>query len=261
MFLYFPHMHPELSSFPPVDGGLFFDPGYSDESQGPSFRPEGLPIEPRTARKIIQDCMSFGEQFKDPHQIAYFGAQGIDDHYSGTSLSIQSELMDRLKHSTSDDEDDSAERSKAQFQLLLAWFYEQRLIELKGLESGVKSSWEKFGQSLGVDSEDDREQGAVNLGKTIANLNVPGTEDMALPWKPVLAALVPFLPDDAVLLVSSLDAVESWREDGLEFQAAADDSGLPEGLMVARAPAWKLLGSAEGGDKLYERQLAVAIIG
>lgn len=261
MLLFFPHLHPEFSSGELPEGGLFFDPGYTDESDGPFFRPGNLPIEPRTARKIVQDCMNFGEQFKDPHQLAYFGAQGIDDHYSETSFSIQSELIDRLKHSSKEEEDDSAERSKAQFQLLLAWFYEQRLIELQKIQGGVRESWDKFGQSLGVEAEDAREEKALNLDKTIANLNVPGMDDFVLPWKHVLAALVPFLPENAILAVYSPEAVEFWKESGVDFQASAGEAGLPQGFKLATVPARRLLGLAEGGDKRYDKVLTVAVTG
>ena len=105
MLLSFPYMHPELFSAELVPGMMFFDPGLQAEASENAFRPENLPLDPPTATALIRDCISFGEQFKDPSEMAYFGATTTEDFYEGSSLSIQSQLTQRFNEGQSGKEE------------------------------------------------------------------------------------------------------------------------------------------------------------
>lgn len=236
MLLSFPNLHPELWSAKPVEGLVFFDPGLSAEPFENGFRPEGLPLDSKTANALINDCINFGQQFKDPSEMAYFGAQTADDFYDGSSMSIQAQL----ERSFSDEQGSKEERelkearSKAQFVLLLAWFFEERMIELAGLEKGIRNGWKSMDQTLGVDDEDRLDERVVNLGTAESHTGGASDEQtIPLPWKRIIEALPGFIPEDTMLVCADSEIIAAWEELGIEFSEERD------GLMTATCPAWK----------------------
>lgn len=62
MLIYFPQMHEELVE-EKVEGALIFDPGIDRDETGdvPVYRPENLPVEPQTCRRMVDDFISYGE--------------------------------------------------------------------------------------------------------------------------------------------------------------------------------------------------------
>jgi hypothetical protein len=265
MLLSFPHMHPILFPAAPVPGLRFFDPGMTDAVSENGFRPEGLPLDPKTAASLIRDCISFGEQFKDPAEMAYFGAMTPDEFYDGTPSSIQAQLLQRFGDGEGAVEERAAKaaRAQAQFVLLLAWFFEEKMIELQGLEQGVRDSWKSMDATLGLDDEDRAEERMIALGQ--AHSHTGGVSDgqtVVLPWQRMIEALPVFLPGDTVLVCADQGVIASWLEDGTGFEPADPKLGLPQGARVATLPAWRLAGRRKASEAMpaAARDLCVAII-
>ncbi len=259
MLIYFPAMHVELLPVEPVEGALFFDPGLADQKPVKGyFRPEGLPVGAAQGQALIRDCMNFGRQFKDSSEMAFFGIHTPDEYFEESTSSIKGELMMRLKGETKAGE--RPDVANAQFTLMLAWHLEESLIEAKGLEKGVRASWEKFGETLGMEEGDDDDRGMA-LSKVMSSA-APGSDSAVFPWQRVMEALPAFLPSDAVLVTGAGDAYDVWQEYGIEFFSVPDELNLPAGAIMAEAPAWKLAGRKALPEKLpwAAKRVKVAVV-
>lgn len=264
MLLAFPHMHPELSDYDTPEL-QFFDPGMADEVGERMFRPEGLPMDKRTATALINDCIRFGEQFKDPSEMAYFGAMTSDEFYEGSSMSIQAQLSRQFDdgQGTKKEREQREAATRAQFILLLAWFFEEKSIELRTIEQGVKNSWKAMDETLGMDDED-RVDGRV-LDISHAASHTGGASDgqsVPLPWQRVIEALPAFIPEGTVLLCANSSVIEFWDDREIEFKPADDSLGLPAGAMTAKLPAWQLAGRRKVPAEfpLSAREVSVVIL-
>jgi len=265
MLLSFPCMHPELYRAVAVPGLRFFDPGLQAETNEKAFRPDNLPMDSQTATALIRDCISFGEQFKDPGEMAYFGAMTPDDFYEGSSMSIQAQLSRRFADNQgSREEREKMEAiSRAQFVLLLAWFFEERVLELQGLEKGVKERWESIDDTLGADDEDRVEGRVLDLGSLESHTGgVSDGSSIQLHWQRVIESLPAFIPEGTVLVCADEEIIAQWNEMEIPFSPADNDLGLPEGSMITAQPAWKLGGrrKAPKGLPLAVSEITVAII-
>jgi hypothetical protein len=265
MLLSFPYMHPECVPGALVPGLSFFDPGLAGEPGEHAFKPEGLPLDAKTATALIRDSISFGEQFKDPGEMAFFGVMTPDDFYEGSPSSIKAQLMQRLSEGQGGGADRVAveARARAQFTLLLAWAFEERMLEVLNLEQGVRDSWKSMDTTLGLDDEDRTEERVLTLGN--AQSHTGGASDgqhIALPWERIIEALPTFLPRDAVLVCAVPEIIATWQDIGIAFGPADAALGLPEGSRMATAPAWRLAGRRKMPDTLPDsaRDLSVAII-
>jgi hypothetical protein len=265
MLLSFPHMHPELNPARSLPGLRYFDPGMTPDPAEDVYRPDGLPLDPKTAASLIRDCVTFGEQFKDPGEMAYFGAMTPDDFYDGTPSSIQAQLTQRFAQTQgSKDEREMGEaRSKAQFILLLAWFFEEKMLEVRGLEQGVKDSWKSMDTTIGLDDEDRMEERTLDLGNAQSHTGgVSGGQGVQLPWERIIEALPLFIPEDTVLVCSDPEIIAAWDDREVPFSPADPKLGLPEGARVATMPAWRFAGRRKPPQSLPAAggQLSVAII-
>lgn len=262
MLLSFPHMHPELFSTK-LDGVRFFDPGMAEEGGEVYFKPEGLPMDKKIATALINDCINFGEQFKDPSEMAYFGAVTADDFYEGSSMSIQAQLTRQFEDSQGGKEERELKEaaSRAQFILLLAWFFEEKMIELASIEDGVKQSWKSIDKTLGVEDEDKLDERVLDLGNRESHTGgVSDEQNVQLPWQRIIEALPGFVTDDTVLVCTDPEILTVWDDVGIEFLPAGE--GLPEGAEVASLPAWKFAGRRKEPKNLpfALRNVTVAVI-
>lgn len=244
MLIAFPSMHPELSDCE-LPGLRFLDSGMGDEGAENLYRPDGLPMDRKTANALINDCISFGEQFKDPAEMAYFGARTAEEFYEGSSMSIQAQLAQRFDdgQGTKQERERREAAARAQFVLILAWFFEERMIELQSIEQGVKNSWKSMDETLGVE-DGDRVDGRV-LDLSYASSHTGGASDgqtVRFPWQRVVEALPAFVPHDAVLVCSDPAVIEFWEELEIPFDPADDSLELPSGARVAVLPAWRFAG-------------------
>jgi len=259
MLLSFPNLHPELWAARPLDGLRFFDPGLTEKAVEGGYRPGDLPLDAKAATALINDCINFGEQFKDPSEMAYFGAHTADDFYEGSPNSIRAQLERQFADGQGGKEERERQeaRSKAQFILLLAWFLEERLMELDNLEKGVRNSWKAMDRTIGVDDDDRLDERVVGLGSAQSHTGgVSDGQSIPLPWKRVIEALPAFIPEDSVLVCADNDIIEAWEEQGIEFVNGK------HGLMTATLPAWKFAcrRSAPGDMPPALREVTVAII-
>lgn len=259
MLIHFPAMHAELASTGDVDEAAFFDPGLAADD-GERFRPDNLPLDGRTARALVRDSVSFGEQFKNPSEMAFFGAHTPEDYFSESESTIKSQLLVGIgalpPRGGSVDED--APLRRAQFILLLAWATEERLVETSELERGVMDSWQRMSGELGIEEDDER---TGELGRILSNTAPSSTSDQRLAWQRVMEGMAAFVPEDAVLVCSDPEIIETWREAGLKF-TPADTDELPGEAEVVTAPAWKLAGRSRAPEELpfTERGITVACI-
>lgn len=259
MFVYFPALHPALAPAGLPPGTLLLDPGYEDRPAASGvLRPEGLPLDPATARALVQESVRYGEQFRSPGDLAAVSLQEAmkDDSESGPSLAA--ELSRRIAGSAGPDPGRQT-AAQAQMVLLLAWFYEERLLELAGLEQGLHATWRRFGESLGLSGEDgehEERELVQGLGSPGSTAGIPG-----LPWALILETLARFLPEDAAVLTAAGEPVEAWRERGLPL-IPAGGKGLPAGSLAVTAPVWKLSGrrrAPEGRPELLRELRAVVL--
>lgn len=245
MLLSFPYMHPELFPAGLAEKVRFFDPGMAEDSSDEMFRPEGLPMDKKIAKALINDCINFGEQFKDPSEMAYFGAVTADDFYEGSSMSIRAQLTRQFDdgQGTKLEREKKETASRAQFILLLAWTFEERMIELQSIEKGVKDSWKSMDKTLGVDEEDRLDERVLDLGNRESHTGgVSDEQTIPLPWKRIIEALPAFVPQETVLLCTDQEIIASWDDMEIEFVPADGGAGLPEGAQTATLPAWKFAG-------------------
>lgn len=264
MLLSFPYMHADLVG-EDVPGMSFFDPGMSDEPMDNGFRPEDLPLDPKSSRALINDCINFGEQFKDPSEMAYFGAQTADDFYEGSSMSIQAQLSRSFDDGkgTKQERDERDVQSRAQFVLLLGYFFEERMIELAGLEKGIKDSWKTMDTTIGVDDEDRLDQQVVHHGVVQSHTaGVSDEQQIPLPWKRIVESLPVFIPENAILVCSDQEIITAWKDMEIEFVKADAGLGLPYGAHIATLPAWKFSGrrSAPSDMPSALKEVSVAIL-
>ena len=245
MLLAFPYMHSYLFPENLVPGIRFFDPGMQGEPDESTFRPEELPLDPKTATALINDSIRFGEQFKDPGEMAYFGAVTSDDFYEGSSMSIQAQLTRQFDDGKGEKQEREHRENlcRAQFILLLAWFFEEKMLELQGLEKNVKNAWQSMDQGLGVDDEDRLESRVVDLSSAQSHTGGASDEqEVQLPWQRIIEALPAFLDKDAVLVCVDQEIYSFWDDLDIPFAPADAGLGLPEGAQVATQPAWRFAG-------------------
>ncbi|TIH18558.1 hypothetical protein D0S45_04900 [Marinifilum sp. JC120] len=239
MLIYFPQMHEELVE-EKVEGALIFDPGIDREQAGevPAFRPEDLPVEPGTCKRMVDDFISYGESLGDMFKFIANPQSNDKDQFGERTSAIHTELASRIAPDVEDKSDEEA-RIQNQVVLALCYAYEEKHIELGSLEQNLNEKWAGFGESLGldVDSEDDRK--AMALGGLMANLPGMGGGDLQLPWQKVLEGFALLLPENSVLVTGDVDAVSLWRDRDIEFYEK--EGLLAEKALVLREKAWKLL--------------------
>lgn len=124
--------------------------------------------------------------------------------------------------------------------LLLVWWREEKLLELAGLEQRFLAAESALNAALAEDEEPApaRDESAA------------GPEDSGIPWRVVLDAAAPFLPENAAFFSADASVARDLRDSGalraLPEDGAALFSGWPvehgSGLLYARLPVWRLVG-------------------
>lgn len=268
MFLYFPYMHPEFmektESAPAVDGALHVDPGLDGAEEG-AYRPQGLPLDEEKARRLVLDALHFGDQFRKPGDMTAMTLHEEAARQGESASAIQQQLLSRLggelAASEEVDRDDLEALGRAQFTLLLGWAWEERMMDMLGLERELGDVWTRFGDSLGIRAEDIPDQKELELDRTVSDLSEKIIDKVVYPWRRTLAALSLLLPDDCVLLAVHQDALDFWKGEGVDFAESGESAGLDDDWKVTRQPVWRLLGrSGESrGSRHLNRTITVAV--
>lgn len=229
MLIAFPAMHQALAAGLPPAVRLF-DPGLDATGAARCLRPESLPLDGRQARRAMAEMMQLGEQFAHIRDLSLLRTQ--NDFYAGTSLDIRSELEDRLRGGN--DEALKKARVNAQTELLLAYTFEERQLELAEIESGVAAAGARFQAALGLD-EDDSELAGLGLAGTAGS--APAEVEQA-PWRPVLAAMLAFLPEGALPVTDQARVADDLAEAGLTLVPAEPADLEAWGLSPVHGPAF-----------------------
>lgn len=245
--VYFPRLHPELAPDLP-DGVVFLDPGLEPASQDGGeagrLRPASLPVGEAEARMYLTQALNFGEMFKSKGEIAHYGVAGLEDFYTGSTMSVLSDLSDKDKGVRPDTE--TPLRRKAQALLILNAAVESRILEIRNIDAQLKAQLEKFETSLGLDEDNETLPGLsmMSMSEAAAPIGAESFEELRLPWKLLLEAYFTLLDPAIPLLTADPDLIECWQEDGLTLAPAEGVFTVPEPgrMMVVCAPAWKLLG-------------------
>lgn len=169
----------------------------------------------------------------------------------------------------------------AQKTLLLAWHLEGSALELDALRDSFTAGRELLMETMGVEEDELSElmgfagvgglpsrQGTKGTGSFLSQDGIgslpdqdPFTADLAgsgldvlrPSWRSLLENMLPFMPDDAVLVTSDAAMVEAMQEFGVTFTAVDTDNklqaefelfaGTPRAqAQVANGPMWRLLG-------------------
>ncbi|WP_027722527.1 hypothetical protein [Maridesulfovibrio zosterae] len=239
MLIYFPQLHEELIS-QKVDGAAIFDPGIDREESGgiSFFRPEDLPVEPKICRRMVDDFISYGESLGEMFKVIAKPPSNDKDYFGETTSAIQAELNARLSPEV-EEEDNEAARIQNQVVLALVYAYEEKHLELVGLEKTLSDKWSGFGESLGLDEDEDG-RSAMALGGLISHAPGMGVGNLFLPWQKVLEGFSILLPESSVLVTADIEAVSFWRD--REFDFYEKEGLLTEKAMALSEKVWKLLG-------------------
>ena len=210
ILIHFPYMHKEFVLSGLQDRALFLNPGLDIKDNDNYFLPESLVLSAQEARSYLNECLRFGEQFKKPSDMAYFGLKGFEDFYADTTLAIKSELLGLKEQKKSDQR--FLELKRAQMLLLLRYALEERLIELGQIDEKLKKSWQKFEEVLGVekDDEDILARATFQAHSMCSTGSSPMNVEADQGWEKLLHPFALFLPENGKLMV-----VEQKIKDGL----------------------------------------------
>lgn len=247
MTLYFPHLHPDL--LPALErqalpkGVRFLDPGLARPDSPDHVLPEGAPFDRRLAKAILADTMRFGESVSNPRDIAVHGllqqAQTLAPESGRLVQADVERSMAMAGGQPSAGADPLLEaRRQAQTLLLLAWNLEERMLDLRAIDAGLRESWARLGESVhsgeegqsGAEDEPEADTEAMAVGTMLSGLTLPDAYGEALPWRRLLEAFAVLAPGQDLVTADAF-IVATLRE-----------AGLPETEGVFVAPAWRLSG-------------------
>lgn len=208
LLVHFPLLFKELvpESIQPL--ALFLNPGLYEPSED-TFRPQSLVLSTRDAQSFLSQCVQFGDQFKNPSDMAYLGVKKADDFYSDTSLSLRWQISTYGQQDKQSDK--SQEYIRAQQLLLLEYVLEERVSELDKMNASLGAAWNAFDTSLGIDRDDETFSA---LDREFLNTAANATD-----WKKLLWAFSLLLPLGARLLVSQEQTWIELEEAGVHWQS------------------------------------------
>lgn len=122
--------------------------------------------------------------------------------------------------------------------LLLVWWREKKLLEVVGLEQRFLAAEKALSAALADGAATGPEPSAA------------APEDSGVPWRAVMDAALPFLPDEAAVFTADEAMALDLRDAGMLGPLPEDSAGmlpgwpqeLVSGLLHAELPAWRLVG-------------------
>lgn len=249
MHLCFPYMHPELlaeavrTALP--DSLRFLDPGTGDPRSTAHLLPEAAPFDRRTAKALLADTLRYGESVANPRDLlARSLAQQVQSQAGeGSGLvrrEVERSILDAVSGPAGDDPAQAALR-QGQMLLLLAWNLEERMLELRSIDAGLRESWAQLGACVAkgdaeVDDEADHE--ALALGKELSGMRPLEATQLAVPWRTLLEPFLLLAP--GATLCAALPEIAATLADAGVAEARADL--VPGASRVFLDAAWRLLG-------------------
>ncbi len=240
--IFFPWMHSRVLNCELPPWVYFLDPGLSEKNHSHKYwRPESLPLDPKTAQKYIDDSLLFGRQFQNPRELSYLGGSSFEDFFLGTSMAIKSEIRSSGKSSSQEKIDKSRSLSiQAQMSLLLAWYTEKNIIEYQEIEQGLQGKWDNFRDSLGIIKED-----LDPLSLTSSFLNEGDIKEFkSYSWQRIIPWFLCFLPEEAALFIIDQEIYQSMNEYGITFEQnssfESNQNHAPKYLWSTKPYGWEI---------------------
>ncbi len=245
--IHFPYMHAEL--LPPHLSGAaaFFDPGLGAARDGrPVFRPENLPLDEAALTAAIRQYEELEREVRDPRELDAFFASRFEDVFPESAHGIRDALRDRM--TPGHPRASQALAVKAQLGLCLAWRLEEKLVELSDLGRGFDQGFTALAESLGLSSDDERELPSGLFEAAAISDPRDLVREYGSSWRPLLSAMLRFVPAGVGLLVTEASVVDAWVEAGLfsgDTPRPAVSDFVPgefAGLVTAVSlPGWRLM--------------------
>ncbi len=247
--VFFPCMHAGLLSARLAGAAAFFDPGLattSPESGERLYRPADLPLDQASLMAAIGQYEALEREVKNPRELDAFFSTRFEDVFPESSRGIEDALRDRM--ASGRPKVSRAGAVKAQLGLCLAWRMEEKILELSSLGGGVDRSMREFAENLGLSDEDADELPPGLLEGTGLTDKKTLAGEFCSPWRPLLDAMLRFLPGNAVLVVTEARVADAYAEAGL---MAGNGTSCGAGAFVPEAfadlfatvtlPGWRLL--------------------
>jgi hypothetical protein len=229
--VYIPYLHRNMVSRAVPGWVRFLEPGLEKVVPEGRFQPPGLPFPPAQARRFLEESIRFGEQFKSPEEMRYFGVVPIEDFYSQTSMAIRSRLT-----AVDAPEGPAPDLLRAQKTLLLQWYFEERQVEMLALEKDIDRSMDNVEGILGID--DENEQSFVGGAEHLVETALESTSADA----PLLQAFLTVVPEEMPLFTVDSALLERLRDTGVTFVQDETDKGL----LMTRITGATLAGGRSG---------------
>lgn len=220
-----------------------------------------LPLKGRDAAAALDDMLRMGEEYSLGGMLRQLAArevvgsgfrgEGDSGEFADLAVFARTGILPEKPLRVLDWNVETGEGSSAtsvrravvdcQKVLLLVWSREERLLELSGLEERFQRAESALKAALG---ESDAEE--LPTPVDAADTKLPEV----VPWRIVLDAVLPFLPEDAVLLSADETMAAELRDAGM-LQPLPEDRAVHfrewpgevlEGLMHVCLPAWRLAG-------------------
>lgn len=238
--LFFPSMNVFFVPAGLPEGVLLMNPGRTDGPAG-TWRPESLPYDRRQVQGMLREYLAFGDRFSKPSEMSHFGVSGLDDFYTDSRQAIQSELMGSGAPKV---DPHTAALQRAQMILALGEMFEERVAEMRTLESRVIERQADFARVLGIETGEDEELEFSEAARV-------STDEDSVPWERLLEPFLFFLPENGALLCSDSGIREGLEKRGVLFEPLNEQdvtvifpgASVPEECMVARVSADTILSS------------------
>ncbi len=228
LIVHFPAMVSNLIPEPAGSLARFLNPGLYNKTNEKCFHPENLVLDTAEAKSFLSQSIQFGEQFRKPSDMAYFGVQKVNDFYSDTSLSLGWQISTYGQEESASEVD--SERLKAQQLLILEYVFEEKMAELESMNRSLGHAWDAFDSSLGIEREDE-DFAVVDRGPVF-------TMDTSANWKKLLWAFELFLPSNACLLLHGHNIGRELEDAGAVWEKTSPDhfwDKYPPGIEVHKA--------------------------
>ena len=253
--IYVPTLHSGLLRRAMPESVLFLEPGLPQTASLPGcFSPASYPFSREEARKVLAELLAIGESLDLAKPT---GGQAA--RFTGTDASAalsEAERASLARFASSGDLAGAARttvgqenpRIAAHKALLLAWDLEERLIGIEALRREVAEAARPLADALADPTGNQSPEQFFALPAIVAE-TLRALPDNALPdWRLNLAAMAPFLPENAILVTSSRAIGDALREAGMLSPLPQDDAFSP--ALRSTAPLWRVLGRSRAPEQL-----------
>lgn len=262
MHLCFPLMHPEL--LPEAARAVlpeslrFLDPGLGDPKSAAHLLPEAAPFDRRTARALLADTLRYGESVANPRDLLARSLAQQAETLAGEGSGLVQREVERSLFGAPVAAAAGADAGEAgpalaalrqgQMLLLLAWSLEERLLELRTIDAGLRSSWARLDASVSQGDlepdpvvgagDDEADLEALALGRELSGMRPFEDTQFAVPWRTLLEPFLLLAP--GATLCAVLPEICGVLADAGVAEAPAEL--VPGASRVFRDAAWRLMG-------------------